>query len=90
MLTRGRGHEHSQARPGHLRVPALDDGQGVCNVGAAPAIARIGHLKIPTRRRFATPHVKARRLHVQAAPRLVLGQDAGDVVVQHHHLVGQS
>ena len=50
MLPGGGHHEQAQAGPGHSRVPALDDGQRIGNVCAAPAGARVGHLKVAPRR----------------------------------------
>ena len=82
----------SRRRPGHATpgVPALDDGQRVGDVGAAPAGARVGDLEVAPRRRLAAAHLDARGPHVEAAAGLVLGQHAGDVVVDDHHLVGMA
>ena len=57
------------------------------DVGAAPARAGIGDLEIAARRRFAAAHADAGRRHVEEAAGLVLGQHAGDVVVDDDHLV---
>ncbi len=60
---------------------------GIGDVGAAPAQARARHLEVAAGGRLATLDLDAGGLHVEAAAGLVLGQDAGDVVVQDDHLV---
>ena len=87
ILAGGRGEEQAQAGPGHGGVDLLDDRQRVGDVGAAPAEPRIGDLEVAPRRRFAPAHADAGRRHVEAAAGLMLGQHAGDVVVDDDHLV---
>ncbi len=83
------GRHHQNALPGlrDLRVEARDDGQRIGDVGAAPAGARIGHLEVASRRGLAALDLDARGRHVQAPAGLVLGEHAGDVVVDDHDLV---
>ena len=60
---------------------------GSLTFGAAPAQARLGHLEVAARRRAAAAHADAGRLHVEEGTALMLAQHAGDVVVDHDHLV---
>src|SRR6218665_992153 len=46
------------------------------------------HLEVAPRGGFAPAHAYARGLHAQAAAGLVLGQHAGDVLIDHHHFIG--
>jgi hypothetical protein len=87
MLAGGRHHEQLQTRPGLLRVDLLDDLQRIADVGAAPAEAGLCDLEVAAGRRLAAAHADAGRLHVEEAAALVLAQHAGDVVVDHDHLV---
>ena len=89
VLAGGGDHQQPQSWPGGARIDALDDGQRIVDIGAAPAPARIGDLEIPAGSRAAAAHANAGRAHVQETPGLVLGEHAGDVVVDDDHLVGQ-
>ncbi len=70
-----------------LRVDPLDDRQRIGDVGAAPAEAGLGDLEVAARRRLAAAHADAGRRHVEEVAGLVLGQHAGDVIVDDDHLV---
>ena len=87
MLAGGRDHQELQAGPGLLGIDLLDDLQRVGDVGAAPAQAGLGDLEVAAGRRLAAAHADAGGLHVEEAAALVLAQHAGDVVVDHDHLV---
>src|SRR5690349_19636904 len=51
---------------------------------------RVRDLEVAPRRRRAAAQADAGRRHVEALAGLVLAQDTGDVVVDHHHLVGMA
>ena len=87
VLAGGRRHQQTQAGFCNTDLPAFDDRQRIVDVGAAPAVARIGNLEVTARCRLATPHLDAGLRHVEAAPGLVFGQHAGDVIVDHHHFI---
>ncbi len=82
-----RGQQQAQPGPGGLRVDALDDGKRVGDVGAAPADAGMRHLEVAAGRGAAAAHADAGRRHAEALAGLVLGQHAGDVVIDHDHLI---
>ena len=87
MLAGGRDHQQPQAGPGLLGIDLLDDLQRIADVGAAPAQPGLGDLEVAAGRRLAAAHADAGGLHVEEAAALVLAQHAGDVVVDHDHLV---
>ena len=87
MIAGRRHHEQPQARPGRPGIDLLDDVERIGDVGAAPAGARTGDLEVAPGRRAPPAHPDAGRLHVEAAPGLMLGQDAGDVVIDDDHLI---
>ena len=87
VLARGRHHQQAHPGPRGLRVDPVDDRQRILDVGAAPAQAWLGHLEVAARRRLAAAHPDAGGFHVEELAGLVLGQHAGDVVVDHDHFV---
>ncbi len=88
VLAGRRDHEQAQAGPrAVLRIPRLDDRERLGDVGAAPAGAGIGDLEVAARRRLPAAHLDAGRRHVEELAGLVLGQHAGDVVVDDDDLV---
>ena len=81
MIAGGRNHQQAQARPCRFGVDLLDDVARIGDVGAAPARARIGNLEVTPRRRAPPAHPDAGRFHVEDAPRLMFGEDAGDMII---------
>ena len=80
----------SRRRPGRAPCFAsqrLDDRERIGDVGAAPARAGVGDLEVAARRRLAAAHADPGRRHVEELAGLVLGEDAGDVVVDDDDLV---
>ena len=87
LLAGGRDHQHRHAAPRDFRIEAGDDVQRIGNVGAAPAGSGLGDVEIAAGRGAAPLHLDAGVAHAKQLARLMLGQDAGDVVVDDDHFV---
>ena len=79
----------SRRRPGQATLSSIFWMMASGSVMSVPPqpMPGLGDLEVAPRRRLAPAHADAGRLHVQHAAGLVLGQHAGDVVVDHDHLV---
>ena len=87
LLAGRRHHQQPQTGPGVRRAKDLDDRQRIADVGPAPAAAGFGDAEVAPGRRLRAADADAARRHVEHLPRLVLGEDARDVIVDDDHLV---
>ena len=91
LLAGGRDHEHGHAGAGAaLRLEGAEDLERVGDAGAAPAGARLGDAEVAAGGRAVALDADAGRLPAEHLAGLVLGDDAGDVVVDDDDLVDEA
>ena len=92
LLAGGRDHEQGQAGAG-AALAGLEGGEDLERVGeagAAPAGAGLGDAEVAAGGRAVAPDADAGRLPAEHLAGLVLGDDAGDVVVDDDDLVDEA
>src|SRR6266852_833053 len=87
MLTGGAHHQQSESWPRDLGIEILKNRKRIFNIRTAPGSARLGHSKVAARRGTPPLHLDTSLGDAQQLSRLVLGENAGDVVVNHDYLV---
>ena len=80
-------HQHGEASPRLFRVERPEDRQRIGNIGATPSRAGLGHLEIAAGRRAPAFHLDSGVGDVEQLSGLMLAENAGDVVIDHHDLV---
>jgi hypothetical protein len=89
VFTGGRNQEEAQARPCGFSIKGFQDGQWVGQIGATPTGAGLGHFEVASRRGAVALDAYAGFRNIEEFTSLVLGENAGDVVVDHDDLVHQ-
>ena len=87
MLAGGRDHEQGEPRLCVFRIEGAKDRKRIGDIRPAPARAGLGDLKIAAGRRAPALHLDAGRRNVEHLARLMLRENAGDVIVDDDDLV---
>src|SRR5712692_4514059 len=87
MLTGGAHHQQSEFWPRDLGIEILENRKRIFNIRTAPGSARLGHAEVAPRSGTPALHLDTSLGDAQQLSRLVLGENAGDVVVNHNNFV---
>src|SRR6202030_3483242 len=80
-------HEQPQFRPRNPGVESLENRKWIFNIGAAPCGSGLGHAEVAARSGASSLHLDAGLGYAQQFSRLMLGENAGDVIVHYDHFV---
>ena len=80
-------HKQSHFRPRDLGVEGFENRERILDVGPAPGRTRLGDAEIAAGSGAPTLHLDSRWDNAEQFASLMLGEDAGDVVVDHDDLV---
>src|SRR5689334_17137829 len=87
MLSRRTHHEQPKSSPCDFRLERLQDGEWILNVGSSPGCSGLRHPEVSTRSRAASLDLDAGFRYSQQLAGLMLGKNAGDVVVDNHDFI---